>query len=231
MKLSAVLVPLVLCLARTASADCARVDNTADLITKDASVIPTDGGVLVGWKPLVNGPPNDAPARPAWTWNGGAPPAAIELAPHLVLYQPAGAVAIADATKTPLARFTRERKATTATLAAPRVTQLRLAITPIRYGTRRDVTATLTEAAPTEAVAIITYATRAKQQVALSYERIAKAGVLELATFADTGRCGFLPKGIEPPKVGESVTFAYVDQFGRRSKQSAPIKMVEAVRK
>lgn len=209
-----------------------RVDNTADLITRDGATIPADGGVLVGWKPLVNGPKNDAPARPAWTFNGAAATQMVELAPHLVVYsvKATGALAVADPAKAKVATFTRADKAPGRSLPAPNVTKLVLTKHQQRWTERREVTATLASPSPPEAVALVTYAMRDKKQVALSYERIPKAGAKVLSAFADADSCGFLPKGIQPPKVGESVTFAYVDQFGRLGAQGAAVKMVEGVR-
>ncbi|MBA3457991.1 MAG: hypothetical protein H0T42_33215, partial [Deltaproteobacteria bacterium] len=72
----------------------------------------------------------------------------------------------------------------------------------------------------------ITYATRKKKRVAISFHRV-EPGKDTAIAFADAGRCSFNPAGMEPPKAGEKVTLVWVDAFGRLSKPSAPIVMTE----
>ena len=44
-----------------------------------------------------------------------------------------------------------------------------------------------------------------------------------LDVFQDAGHCGSVVDGGRPPNAGETITFAWVDAFGRVSPKSAPI--------
>jgi hypothetical protein len=112
-------------------------------------------------------------------------------------------------------------------LPAPRVTKLVLETTPSKRVPQRTVTATLGEPAPAAAVGIIASVERGRRRVTLSVGPIPGNRPSTVTAFADPGRCAFNPPGMLPPRAGELVSFAWVDQFGRLSKLRAAIRLDE----
>ncbi len=209
----------------TADADCMRVDLGAALLTPTTAALPPDGGVLVGWKQIVNGEPNDDPAHPKWTFS--TPMVAETLAPSLVVHRPktplAADLAIADAKGKSIAKFKRDPRPAAFALDAPAVSSLAITGRPSRWGDGRTVTAALSAKIPDRAVAIIGYVVRDKKSLAIEFAAIDDRAARAIVTYADPGHCGFNPSGLDVPRLGETMTFVYVDQFGRLSKPSAAV--------
>lgn len=213
-----------------ASAICAVTEAGDTLITPAAAFLPRDGGILVGWE---NAPENK-PANQSisWTVTTGTKPVDLvreTLAPGLIVLRPPAdtdVLRISTGT-TELARYTRDPNAAAFTPGAPKASKLVMTSQPARYdGWYRTVTTTLAAPVPGDAVAMITYATRKKKRVAISFALVVPGNDTAIA-FADPGRCSFNPPGMVPPKAGEKVTLVWVDAFGRLSKPSAPIAMTE----
>ena len=202
------------------------VELAPQLITPDGAALPDDGGVLVGWESRTRGPrvAGDPSYRPEWKTS--SPAALDKLAPGLTLYRPnpPGALTITDGNRT-IGRFQRDTKTKPVALAAPEIARAELVAARLRYGeigNRLDLT--FAKPVPDGVVAVIVYVTRGKTQPALSFGRVTP-GATKAVAFTDMYRCMFNPDGTQAPKPTETTMFAWVDQFGRRSKLSAARKL------
>lgn len=242
MKLPLVLATAIAALAaHDATAKCAMQELVARLLTTPGATIPAGGGVLVGTAShspddYGRASRDDDPALTVtWKFQADGKPVQVDkvpLAPGLVVYRPkatASTLDVLDAKGGKLGAFKRDAAAPAVTsVVAPRVTKLETVTTNPGRGFRRTTTATVADPIPTDAFAVIVFTTD-KTPKPISYGLVGRTDPKQrtVIAFADPGRCSFPPKGTMVPPTGTQVTLAWVDAYGRVSKQSAPIKVTE----
>ena len=230
----AVVVAVVVASLQPAAALCISMGLQASVLTTRDTVLPPDGGVLVGYQ---SGRDNDDTSgdpsnQPGWTASEGKATIAlsrVSLAPGLSVYRPAagtgGELILKDKKGTALGRFTRDPKAARSTLGAPRPKSLAVSVEQVRRGNRVHAVAHLLAAPPRLAFALIVYRIDKDSAKALSFVRLPDTHdeLTELDVFEDAGRCGTLPQGSVPPAAGDKIGLAWADAYGRVSPISAPI--------
>jgi len=235
-RLLGVVASLAIAVSIVPSADalCIAMEAGDVLASPVAAVLPGDGGILVRWMPVSEvKAENQSSGWKVAAEGTSVAVARIQLAPGLTVLRPAAGTAMLTVSSgtTEIARLTRDATLPAFTAAAPTPTKLALTTQRARYsGYFRTVSATLSAPVPDDAIGVITYATRKKKRVAISFALVER-GKLSVATFGDPGRCSFGPPGADAPKTGEKVTLVWVDAFGRLSKPSAPIAMTGSVPK
>ncbi len=213
--------------ARDATAKCAMTELQPSLVTDKAATVPSDGGVLVGFVAEVG--QHRADGDPSVTdWKFSVAVDHTTLAPGLTVYRPkSGAtIAISDAKGKAIAKYARDAKATTMMLPPPMPQKLTITASRSGRGTHRELTAALSSPPPDTAVAVILYSSTAGK--ALAYGRVHPgADAKAVVPWADPPRCSFSPSGTTMPTAGDKLVLAWVDQFGRIGKTSAPIGFTE----
>lgn len=229
----------------TANASCAMPSYGGLVLTTRSTVLPPDGGILVGWTydpkatPTASGDASDQP-----TWRVIANKKNVKdktkikltrvaLAPGLSVYKPAAAVGklmLSNAKGKVLGTFSQDTLAGPNTMPAPGLTTVTLSATPNFRGSSQRVFATVAGSPPPEAVAVIVYGvgTAKAAPLALSFVRIPDTHdkMLSLEVFEDAGYCGILQPGARSPLNTEKVALAWVDGFGRVSPLSVPVAAV-----
>lgn len=199
------------------------------VLTRRDTKLPADGGVLVGYSFAMddrengNGPD---PSDVKWTATDGKTKITLTrtpLAPGLSVYRPpANVTAFKLSSKTKeRGSFTHEATSAPTAMAAPVAKAITSRITEGFRSATTTTTLKLTKAAPADAVAIIAYDDTGK---ALLFAALPDTHdkVLEFAIQESGGHCGTPRPNGEGAIVG-TVTFAYVDAFGRLSPKSKPI--------
>jgi hypothetical protein len=192
----------------------ARVVTSADL------VVPGDGGVLVAALPGIGQMEGDAANQPTWHFQSRGKSTKARrttLAPGLVVYEARedGSVALVD-----------DQGKTRATAFVTHRARPRLPAPVVKWVTRApdavNVFLELDALPPGEAVAIVTVG---KDGKARSWDFIDSDSTSQRA-FKQRG-CEMAPPGTLTSAVGDSVTFFFVDLYGRRSGSSRPMKIVD----
>jgi hypothetical protein len=109
-------------------------------------------------------------------------------------------------------------------LPPPTPTLVTATIARTKRYTSTTVRAELADAPPADAIGVIAYD---RDGHAIDFARVdadARAAK-QINIHDDPGRCRFPPKGVAAPQSGDAVTLAWVDRFGRVSKQSKPIQV------
>ena len=223
----------------TADACCMMQPRSGVVLTTRDTALPDDGGILVGWRYGGGSPTEnddyslDSSNQPSWKVQvGKAKPVGLKrvsLAPGLSVYSPPAGKAdftLVDGKGTALGAFGRNPKAAKNAMPAPAVTSVKLWTVPDFRANDRHALASLKSAPPAEAVAIIVYQVTKTGNVPISFAVLPDTHdkLTTIEAFQDAGRCGVLQPGARPPANGESIAFAWVDAFGRRSPLSATIK-------
>jgi hypothetical protein len=212
-------------------AKCAMTELTPHLLTPAGAKLPADGGILVGWEVAVDRDYSHSKGdtlKPAYKLTDGK--AAVDgvadpLAPGVYVYHPkkpgTGALVLVDG-KTEVGRFAQGSK-DAADLPAPVARKGRLDTAKAFRGTRHSFGVDVDQV-PDHAIGVILYSDK---HVAMSFSLVAhdKPGATTVEPFQDPSRCSFNPSGMMAPAIGDAVTIAWVDPFGRPSKPSNPIKV------
>ncbi len=204
-------------------------------ITKDGEALPADGGVLVGFTSIVRGDKLDGdPSRqPGWKLAADGKPVAVTvdtLAPGLTVYRPkagSSALVVSDADGKRLLAVTRDGRPSPQ-LKAPRPIRITTAEVFAGRGMGRELHATLATPAPETAIAVIAYAVRKNQRVALSFGMLDRDDRTTVVPYTDPPHCAWNPPGMEIAKPGEAVMLAWVDRAGHVSPVSTPVKVEDA---
>ena len=223
---------LVCAIGARADARCAMTELAPAPITQNNDALPADGGILVGFTSIVQGPKLDGdPSRqPGWTFVAGSKPidlAIDTLAPGLTLYRPkpgTSPIVVSNADGKQLLAVARDGAASPP-LKAPR--PIRIATSFERGGriARRQLVATLATPAPETAVAVILYAERDTTHVALSFNLLDRVERSTVVPYTDPRKCAWNPPGMASAKPGDLVTLAWVDGAGHVSPPSPPIQV------
>jgi hypothetical protein len=239
-------VSVALIVPSTANASCAMPSYGGLVLTTRTTVLPADGGILVGWtydQKATPSPSGDASDQPTWRAIASKKNVKaktkikltrVALAPGLSVYQPAaaaGTLTLRTAKGNVLGTFSQDATAAKNTMPAPGLTTISLSSTPTFRNSSQHVLAAIATAPPPEAVAVIVYAVGAKTApLALSFVRLPDTHdkLLSLEVFEDAGHCGILQPGTRSPLNKEKVALAWVDAFGRVSPLSAPVAAVAA---
>ena len=207
-----------------ARAECMAYGLAAKVATPNATTLPVDGGIVVYAEPLAgaNLDPGDPTLVPDWKWRGGGKPVVVNLAPGLsVIRAPRtpgkgelvdgkGAAKVAIRTSSELRD----------TLAAPKPRAVRHSTRQGRRG-GEDVEVELDAAPPNSALAIVLLDDKSKPK---SWRLLGETTLTTVAAYSQGG-CVALPNGTRPTKPGDLVRVAFVDDVGRMSAVSAPIKV------
>jgi hypothetical protein len=203
-------------------AKCAMQELIPKLLTPDQASVPADGGVLVGYDFEVV---NARRSETTFKFSDGHKPVEVTkqaLAPGVDVYKPksSGLLYMTDAaTDKAAGSFTRDAKASAFDPAPPATTAVRESIATGRRGKQVSIAAVLAAAPPDAAIGVILYG---KDHAPLAFTTVPHDGSKELLVYRDAGRCAFNPPGMTPPPIGDAITLAWVDKFGRISKPSAP---------
>ncbi len=211
-----------------AHATCAMARIGPRVMTTRSTVIPADGGVLVGYQFGGTGgefTDDDPSAAAGWTASDGTHPIGltrISLAPGLSVWKLAGnaPTTITGKDAKPIGAFTHDAKLPAVAMPAPQPTSATTSTAPSFRSSTTTSTVTLAKAPPPDAVALIVYAAGAPityAQLPDTHDKLTK-----LAVFEAGGRCA-LPMPGHALSSG-TYTFAYVDAFGRLSPQSKPLR-------
>lgn len=237
-KLGVLLLSAALLHSPSADACCIMQPRSAVVLTTRDTKLPNDGGILVGWRYGGGSPMEaddesaDSSNQPTWKVKRSKTKSIglkrVSLAPGLSVYMPTagkGGFDVVDGEGNLLGSFTRNAKATANALSAPVATSVKLWTAPDFRASDRHAQILLKSAPPTEAVAIIVYQVRKTGNVPISFAGLPDTHdkLTTLEVFQDAGRCGILQPGARPPNDGETIAFAWVDAFGRRSPLSATI--------
>ncbi len=220
-----------------ADACCIQQTRSASVLTTRDTKVPDDGGILVGWHSggvTRDGDEQygDISNQPSWKVKIGKAAAVgvtrVSLAPGLTVYMPPagkGEFTLVDGKGFSVGKFNHDAKAAKNALIAPTAEALKVWTIPDFRAQDRHAQLTLKSAPPAEAVAIIVYQVGKTENVAISFARLPDTHdkLTTLEVFQDAGRCGSLVPGTRPPTHGDSIAFAWVDAFGRRSPLSATI--------
>lgn len=226
----------------TANASCAIPSYGGLVLTTRNTNLPADGGILVGWtydQKAMPTPSGDASDQPTWRVVASKKNVKnkakikltrVALAPGLSVYRPAaaaGTLTLSNDKGKVLGTFTPDPAAAKNAMPAPGLTAIALLSTANFRGSSQRVQATLANAPPAEAVAVIVYALGSAKAapVALSFVRLPDThdAMTSLSVFDDAGRCGIVQPGARSPIGNEQVALAWVDAFGRVSPLSPPV--------
>jgi len=228
MRMKSLLLLLTL-LPQPVDASCMRTEFIPVLMTLRDTKLPADGGFLVGFgystKTEDLEQTGTDPSDVKWTARDRKHPIALTrtaLAPGLSVYRPTDGVTaftIANAKGKQLAAYTRDDKSAPATLAAPKPRSI---VVKSFRSTTRDATLELTAAPPPEAVALIVYS---DPKTAVSFVTLPDTHdkLTSLDVYHSGGHCSNEVPGKGGLMTGTTVTFAYVDAFGRVSATSTAI--------
>ena len=213
----------VLALTAQAHADCAVTGLEPHVLTPPNTVVPGDGGIVVGAMTAARGKldPGDAAMQPGWRLRVGSdmikPPIA-SIAPGLAVYR----VAVANAYD---AKLEDDQRAVIATvkparrggdaLAVPRIKRIWYVEQHSRRG-GSAVTLELDGDSPAGAVALVLADARG---TARSWT---VAGGTTLSPFSSPD-CAALPNGTIPSKAGDKVTLFWLGADGRVSPATKPL--------
>ncbi|HEY4177936.1 MAG TPA: hypothetical protein VGM90_13910 [Kofleriaceae bacterium] len=194
---------------------------------------PPDGGLLVMTSTEYgsNAVDEGEALQPTWVFKSGkkeSKPETVVLAPGLVVYKLPAKVTSADLVgdKKSRGKITTSTKAIDL-LPAPDVTSLETTSSDNMIRPETSSLVVLATAAPVGARALIVTDEGAAKTV-LTFGLISPAGkapVTDVVVYQQ-GHCSALPDGTGAPYADESVTVRYVDNFGRLSPPSKPIKVV-----
>ena len=219
-----------------ASAPCQDYDESDAVFTRDIARIPKGGAVLVGraWytgsnefefdPKFAHDPTSAVRSKGAETLGQ-----ARVIAPGLRAFDAAGRKSV----KVGKVRFAFTTKKPAATLDAPKAAAVRVFDYRVgTEGTATDVTLTLTTAAPANAVAIVLYGVDAKGVATPRSWQTVVAKQTDVTVYQTTTKpCGTRqgsPRGSIATSIGDTVRFAYVDQFGAVSPMSDAVSVVAA---
>lgn len=222
-------------------AKCAPTLLVAQVLTHSADVIPTGGGVLVGYTYSTDdeGSRRGDPAVNAdWTMTVAkrrVAPRIEVLAPGLAVYRPGAirgarpaAITLRDGKGKKLGSFSARGRLTAAALPAPIVTSATSVTTSVDYGRYQGMQQTATvvvDAIPAGAAALVAYTTSSTTPVAIAWARVDASSKPSIEIYSTPGRCGTEPDGLVAPSRSETIVLAWVDRFGQRSAVSAPVKV------
>jgi hypothetical protein len=211
-------------LVAPAFADCALWGLEAKPLTPPGTAIPQDGGIVVGAVPEPSGKlePGDVALQVRWRI-GGAKPTLVSLAPGLaVMRVPPGKGAVVDASGKPVIEVK-----TTGTkrqpLTAPKVS----AIVYEKRARRRSMERVLVtlDDVPKTAIAIVLSDAKGTPR---SWQPIKQpTDGKAVAAYLQTD-CQALPNGTVPSRAGDVVTVQLVDELGRVSAATRPLKIAAA---
>jgi hypothetical protein len=212
---AALLVFGVLANAQVAASSPCEFSHESDAVfTRDIKRIPKGGAVLVGR---------------AWYTGVETLGRARVIAPGLRAFQAAGRKSV----QVGKVRFGFTAKKPLPTLAAPKPSTVRVLDYRVgSEGTATDVTLTLTNPVPSNAVAVVVYGVDAKGVVMPRSWQTVVAKQTEVTVYQTTSKpCGSRqgsPLGSIATTIGDTVRFGYVDQFGAVSPMSEVITVVAA---
>lgn len=220
---AAVFLSAIALMPATAAANCARMHLQPRVLTASVAVPVDGGGIVVGTQNVPYDQPELGEAlQKSWGFLTGrdiSQPVITVLAPGLVVYgvQPNTRTTgeLNDGTKV-IAKLTLTRSKV-AKLPAPKVKAIRHEQPPNRRWSPRT-TVTLDGSAPADAVAVVLVDGKGN---ARSWREV-KAGAAEVEVFG-RGRCEVLPNGTLASRVGDKVTIAWVDRYGRLSAASKAV--------
>ncbi|MBP9085153.1 MAG: hypothetical protein KBG15_03505 [Kofleriaceae bacterium] len=232
-------------LGRASAEPCPVFTPSPEILQRSNSVLPGGAGVVVRSGYEMAGTTRsdvDASLQPTWnfvrsTRKGAAKIATTmePLAPGLTRYVPAGGtgtIAVTVAGKLHRVTLTSaSAKHPVSPLPAPTLARITMELRPVRGGGRPNAvaTATLQDRRPPAVVAVIVYGIDDKgvatpRSFAKVYD---DALAMQVYTFS-TRNC-------EPPvpstiasNIGDQVALAWVDELGRVSPRSAPLKIIDA---
>jgi hypothetical protein len=220
-------------LASDAGAKCALQVLDSEIITHAGDEIPANGGVLVGWTTShdrggrIDG--TDPVIHPAWKFREKKKlmrAVMTQLAPGLAAYAPKvtrnkkhTVVLKGDSGKTlGTYKIAKQNRKWVAHPAPGIKTVTRTVTEGFRGGDEISINVTLDAAPPADAYALIAYDA---SDVALTWRPILDPAATAIVVYDSPGHCGTEPPGMRPPGAGDSITFAWVDKFGRLSARSA----------
>lgn len=223
------------------AAKCARVMLVPQVLTHAGDTVPATGGVLVGYGETTDDlgdqyEGHDPARNDDWVLAVGKRklrPRIEQLAPGLAVYRP-GAVrgarlatlTLRDRKGKALASLSLAPRGASAPLPAPAVTAVTSTSSKgFRGRLEQTVTAQLGGAIPAGAAALIAYEVDGATVTPLSWGRVAVGSTGAVVVYDTPGRCSGLPDGMTAPAPGDTVVFAWVDQFGGLSPRSASIKV------
>lgn len=222
------LVAASLLVAHDVTAKCAMTALAAAVLTPPNAKLPADGGVLVGFdhevdrdysKPASHDDPSN---QPTWKWSASV--TRTSLAPGLSVYKPAAgtSITVKDAKGAALGTFARDTAKPVAAAGVPRVAKITITTVSSGRGLRQVATATSTDPIPNDAYAAIVY----DDGKPISFGIVPHGDPKNRAfvPWQDPSRCAFNPTEMRAPS-GTKITLAWVDQFGRVGKPSAPVKI------
>lgn len=203
-----------------AAAKCAMQHQQPKVLTASVAAPVDGGGIVVGTQSVPYDLPEQGEAlQKSWGFLTGrdiSQPVTTVLAPGLVVYSAQrntrSTGELNDGTKV-IAKLTQTNDKV-AKLAAPRL----VAIHQPTFGEKRyrpTTTVTLDGTVPADAVAIVLFDAKHK---ARSWREVT-AGDSEVAAFA-RGRCEVVPNGTVESRIGDKVSVAWVDKYGRLSPKS-----------
>ena len=219
-----------------ASAPCEQYGESDAVFTRDINRIPKGGAVLVGrawytgsnefeFNPKLAHDPTSAVRSKGADRLGQA----RVIAPGLRAFEAAGRKSV----RVGKVRFGFTAKKPSPTLAAPKPSTVR--VLDYRVGSEgqaSDVTLTLTNPVPTNAVAVVVYGVDAKGVVVPRSWQTVVAKQTEVTVYQTTTKpCGSRqgsPLGSIATSIGDTVRFGYVDQFGAVSPMSDVVTVVAA---
>lgn len=208
-----------------ARAECVAYGLAVKVATPSSTSLPVDGGIVVYTEPVQFGrlDRGDPALVPDWKWKGSAKPVVKALAPGLaVVLAPStqGTAQLVDGKGTAQVSI-KTSQARRARLDAP----VPKAIVHARRQTRRggeDVMVELATPAPVGAVAIVLLDEASQPK---SWQLLTDPSATLVPAYA-VGGCVPLPNGTRATAPGERVRVAFVDDAGRMSPPSKPIKVV-----
>lgn len=240
MKAAALLIAAIAAMApaRSAAADCAPASLAHQVLSHGGDELPASGGVLVGWTTSNDWKQGAARVDPAghadWRFLVGkrkVRPRLEQLAPGLAVYRPARVTGskpqkmiLIDGKGGKLLTLKAGSKKRAFRADAPAVKSITMTRQLQRRGEHVEALAELDGAVPAEAVALIVYDDAG---AAISWVNVRGATATSLLVYTSPGGCGVNPPGMTAPAAGTSVTLAWVDTFGRVSKRSAAVSVVD----
>lgn len=224
-----VLATLAVASSSPAAADCAMYGLIPTPLTPDGTVLPPDGGILIGAIADLKGTLDKGdPTLTAYQWKGGATMKARSLAPGLSVLPAQTSTVVVDAAgkQVLVVKHTNDKHKK---LEVPKVS----GVTHEKKLSRRNVERLLVafDHVPIEAVAIVISDATGKPR---SWGRIepvpptaSPAKPIQIAGFASHD-CKALPNGTVPSKAGDAVIVQFVDGLGRLSPATKPFKVTTA---
>jgi len=225
----------VIAVSHPAHAKCSRQDiMQPNLLTRRDTRVPADGGIVVGYAynrgdNEVEKTRTDDPSDVLWTARDvKRKPVALartSLAPGLSVFRPAATTdfVVVDAAGTQVGSFTRGGKPIV--IDAPLLKTVRYkteGATEMRWSPSTRTILELAKAPPAEAIAVIVYI--GDKPVTFTTLADTHDKQLSLDIYDAGGHCpSAKPTGTGAVGANSTVTFAYVDTFGRLSPQSKPV--------